>query len=99
MISAKALRVSRAHLWSLRALLWRPLRACPEQPANWGLAQGSGAKTTGVNHHGNHRPEASFLGPRFFYDPGDSPRNITKADFSACWQLEAWDQSLLDLKK
>lgn len=28
MVSAEALRVSRAHLWSIRRLLLRPLRAC-----------------------------------------------------------------------
>jgi hypothetical protein len=29
----------------------------------------------------------------------ENPPNITKADFSALWQLEIWDQNLFDLEK
>lgn len=62
MISAEAQRGSRAHLWSLRGLLWRPQSPSRASEPERGLAQGSGAKVTGVNYHGNHRPQAPSPG-------------------------------------
>lgn len=60
MISAEAQRGSRSHLWSLRGLLWRPQSLFRVAEPERGLAQGSGAKVTGGNYHGNHKASGPF---------------------------------------